>query len=131
MNCLWNDVIFLIAVHPSEIKTELKKVGFKCGKDWNYFEIDASKIDSKNAYIYVNDKGPITEEISPLSPEQIIPFDANRLSEYAVIPEKTKQYYRQASGEGKRRNEILDWLYIPHILYKGTIDISKCKIIIV
>ena len=53
-------------------------------------------------------------------------YNPNDLEKYNKPSNKTIDYYKRTLAEGERP---LLWLFIPHILYKGSIDTSKLKII--
>lgn len=55
-------------------------------------------------------------------------FDPDALEEYAVLPQATKEYYAATHAAGKKP---LLYLRVPHILYKGEIDIGGLPIITV
>jgi hypothetical protein len=53
-------------------------------------------------------------------------FDAAELARYSVMPQATRDYYRDTIALGK---EPLLFVRIPHILYKGTLDVRELKIV--
>ena len=117
LNCLWNDAIHLIAVHPSEIKGAL----LKAGKDmlFEFYEIDPHLLNPTltTVYLYNRPKG---------EPKEFIPFDPDALEQYSKFPDQTKEYYSKMISAGK---DPLLFHLVPHILYKGSIDISTVKIL--
>jgi hypothetical protein len=53
-------------------------------------------------------------------------FDPARMKEYSQIPEATLNYW----GEAKKRGNVpLLFQHIPHILYRGILDISQLPIV--
>jgi len=48
------------------------------------------------------------------------------MAKFSSIPQATKDYYKEMIGRGKRP---LLYHKIPHILYKGTLDITDLPII--
>ena len=121
LNCLWNDVIHLSAVHPSEIKKALAEAGRKKPFSLQYFEIDPHLLDPQNTIVYLYKNNNVLEKNMEGNFEK---FDPDNLDMYSVIPNDTKEYYNKAYSEGK--NPLL-YHIISHILYKGTIDISKAR----
>ncbi len=121
LNCLWNDVIHLSAVHPSEIKKALTEAGRKKIFSRQYFEIDPHLLDPQNTVVYLYKNSNVLKKTMEGNYEK---FDPDTLKKHSVIPQETKEYYKQSLSEGK--NPLL-YHRIPHILYKGTIDISKAR----
>ena len=81
------------------------------------FAIDAALFRRDNTAIYLPGTRP--------SEERIIPFEPQCLAQYAHVPEAQKQFYRQVEP-GK---PLLLFGGLPHILYKGSIDVAWVPII--
>ena len=122
LNCLWKDVIFLSPVIPQNTAEAFKSCGIELRKR-RFFRIDPRKIEPSLATIWLADGGS-------RSPETFIPFDPEVLGRYSQIPERTLKYYRSMVAEGRRR-EILVYALVPHVLFKGTIDVSDAEIIVI
>lgn len=113
---LWNDAVHLSAIHPSDLHRALRDAGGNPAL-FESFEIDPTEhgFSAENTVFYVH----------PIGGEAYTePFDVNKISGYAVIPEATKQYYREALARGEK-----PFLFhgIPHILHKGSLDIKKAN----
>jgi hypothetical protein len=116
LDCLWNDVLMLSPVHPAAMKAAMEEAGhFRPARQW--FEIDAALFRRENTAIYLPDTRP--------SEERIIPFEQHCLAQYTHIPEAQKQFYRQVEP-GK---PFLLFGGIPHILYKGSINVADVHVI--
>lgn len=115
LNCLWNDVIHLSAVHPSKIKEALYEAGRTKPFTLEYFEIDPHLLDPEKAIVLLY-KHVTAEEKQ--RPENYAPFDPDNLKQYSEVPEGTKVYYKQMFTEGKGP---LLYHKVPHILYRGRI----------
>lgn len=123
LNCLWNDVLHLAAVHPSEIKNSLRDAGRKEDFEMKYFQIDPALLEIENAIVYLY----IQENNDDISREDNFkPFVLTDTENLSSMPEATKDYYKKLISTGK--NPLL-YHKIPHVLYRGSIDISGCKII--
>ncbi|MEZ4114190.1 MAG: hypothetical protein R3B65_01945 [Candidatus Paceibacterota bacterium] len=46
LNCLWNDVIHMTAVHPSDLKNSLLEAGHEL-KNFKWFKIPIKSLDSE------------------------------------------------------------------------------------
>lgn len=121
LNCLWNDVLHLAAVHPEEVKTAMSKAGLTySGK---FFQIDPHSLEPKNTTIYLY-KPPYTSKL--LEESDFVAYDPDHLHKYSHVGEATIEDYRKRMQQGKRP---FVHVFVPHILYKGTIDTSNAKII--
>jgi len=126
-NCLWNDVLFFTAVNPQDIYDARRNVGWGDVSPQKYLKIDPSTLDSTKLGVYLFDPG---RDGQLKSEKDFEVYDNDELSSYAIIPQATKDYFKQELDSGKS-NIKLFFKYIPHILYKGSIDISDAEIITV
>lgn len=123
LNVLWNDVIHLAAVHPSEIKRALVEAGREDGFEMKYFQIDPALLEAEKATVYLY----IQENNDDISREDNFkPFFLADIEDLSLMPQATKEYYRELIPIGKHP---LLYHRIPHILYRGSIDITGCKVI--
>lgn len=125
LNCLWNDVLHFSPVHPRKVQEALAEAGFG-RKLRRYFEVDpiAKGFNPTNAVIFLHQW--ITLEKFQLEEADFTRFTLAELSSLGEIPEATLAYYRQMFEQGKRP---LVYLYVPHILYQGSLDVSDVNII--
>lgn len=114
LHCLWNDVLHLTAVSPDETKANLALAGI-VRPPTTWFKIPVSKIIGNNsvAFIYRRDKNldPQLKDYEEFTPE--------RMNVYRTVPTETIEYYKEMTLQGKRP---LVFNFVPHILYKGTIE---------
>lgn len=123
LNCLWNDVLHFVAVDPKETKKNLEEARGKSISKLHFYKIDPNLLDPDNTVVYKFDNiGPGKEKRK----EDFVPYNPKEISNLSVFPEVTKNYYKQAFNKGKRP---LIYIGIPHILYKGTLDVSEVSII--
>ncbi|QQR78147.1 MAG: hypothetical protein IPJ68_03620 [Candidatus Moraniibacteriota bacterium] len=121
LDCLWNDVLHLTAVPPVEIKKALIEAGRTPDFNMNCFQIDPAMLEAENTVIYLytqNSLQDISEE------NNFRPYDATKISQYSEVPQKTRAYYEELLSEGKKP---LLYHFIPHILYKGSIDTKNLE----
>lgn len=122
LNCLWNDVLHMSAVHPAEVKAELAKNGQEM-RFTKFFRIDPFSLASEKTVVYLYRHTRMEDK---LKEENFAPYNPEKIAEYAVLPEETKKYYAEIITEG---GKPLLWHRVPHILYKGRLDVSKLEII--
>lgn len=124
-DCLWNDVLFLISVHPQELYSARREAGWADLAPQTYLKIDPHSLDQTKLGVYLfpvhtsNDGSPITET-------DFRNYNVTELANYATIPKATKDYFKDEYDKGALRIELF-YRYIPHVLYKGPIDISQAE----
>lgn len=122
LNCLWNDVIHLSAVNPAEIKELLSEIGGEM-KARRFYQIDPYLLEKEKTIIYLH-AHKIYEE--KLDQKNFTQYNPEKVFEYSIIPEETKKYYKREIAAG---NRPLLWHRIPHFFYRGSLDITKLKIL--
>lgn len=118
-DCLWNDVIFMMAVNPAEWRRACESVGFS-PPPTRYFVFDAETLDRSRL-------GVMTR-MRVHEPREFEPYDPARHADYAVVPPETLEYWRQELQKGAEERPLL-WMHIPHILYRGSLDTTGIPII--
>lgn len=123
--CLWNDVVFLSPVAPVKIKKALISAGRVGSFTWSVYKIDPTSLDPRHTIVYTyNDMAAG----ATFSLEDFVPFRIDDLKKYSRMPRRVTAYFKRAIAEGERP---LLFHGIPHILYKGSIDISHAPVITV
>lgn len=128
-NCLWNDVIFLTATHPQDIYDARREAGWPDVGPQKYLKIDVSTLDESKLAIYLFPKNQ-NGSGSKLSDEDFVPYKKDTIQKYSHVPDATKQYFKDEFSKGSQRIALF-YRYIPHVLYKGSIDISDVEVITV
>lgn len=123
LNCLWNDVVHMTAVSPSELKANLAQADFEYPPQ-SWFKIPVSKIvgDKSIVFVYRRDIGLMPKF------KQYEQFDSARMEVYRTVLPETIEYYKQKKAEGVTP---LNFHLVPHVLYKGEIDTNGLEIITV
>jgi hypothetical protein len=119
LDCLWNDVVFLLAVHPRELleHIELAKLPSPKAAGWGkFFKIPVESLDLFKLATWIEYKGCV---------EDFAAFDVEKMGEYATIPDLQIEYWKEMSVRG----QYLVCPHTTHILYKGIIDVSSTEII--
>ncbi|MSR73368.1 hypothetical protein EXS61_02080 [Candidatus Parcubacteria bacterium] len=122
LDCLWNDVLHFSAVKPREIKQSLIEAGYPDFK-MSYYEIDSKLIEPKNAIVYLYNH---TDNKDKMNIENFAPYNPDEVATFSTMPQATKDYYKEMINKGERP---LLHHRIPHILYKGTLDINGVTMI--
>ena len=110
-DCQWVDVIFLTPVSPTQQRELYRQAELPPAPSFRSFVIDVDVLDpSRLAAMVWRNEG-----------WKFVPFDAGLL---VVEPEQllpALEYYRNCREEGTRP---LRFQRLPHILYRGSIDVS-------
>ena len=122
LDCLWNDVLHFAAVHPQKIKEAFMEAGGET-RSFECFEIDPAALEAKNSIVYLYRQ---KERGDKLNKENFEQYDLKQILQYDIIPDETKNYYRSVLKEGGRP---LLFHRIPHILYKGNLDVQGMSMV--
>lgn len=122
-NCLWNDVVFLVAVNPIEIHKSWVAEGFPpFGHIKGYYKINVKDLDHSKLAVYF----PDGKSAWPTKVCQ--EFNLDDYEKYSEMSIEQIEYYRSRKRDDGK-GMIFIYNRLPHILYKGTIDVSQCDIV--
>lgn len=124
LDCLWNDVLHFSAIAPATLKNTLQVAGMG-DKTFPAYQIDPTVLDPNRTIIYTYQSLNRTPDIFEA---ECIPFSLDALADCTHIPEGTQTYYKEEFLAGRKP---LLFHGIPHILYKGTLDVTDLPIITV
>lgn len=122
LDCLWNDVVHMTAVHPEEIKAGLATAGLSTEGLGRFFEIDPQQLDWRAMAVYKH----IQPAHDTIPPGEILHFQRHLIGNYAKIPDAAHAYWQRCAA---MRQRPMTFGFIPHILHRGPIDVSSCRII--
>ena len=108
LDCLWNDVLHFTAIPPNSVRTALEVLGFPYPEKFYAVDPAAAGFSKENSVIFI-------------PPTDCRPFEISRLPMCQAYPSETLAYFQKMRDEGKRP---LLYAHVPHILFKGTLDIS-------
>jgi hypothetical protein len=94
-------------------------------REMKFYQVDPDLLDPKLTTIYLYQERDSKDKMNP---ENFAEYKSNLVDEHATLPEMTKEYYKDKFGKGERP---LLFIGVPHILHKGSIDISDLPIITV
>ena len=125
-NCLWNDVLHFSPVHPTRIKAALAAAGHDLPPGWStFFEINARLMDPGAAVIYKLLTPLWSGQFdvpagSALIGRECLPFSPEALNEFDQVPQVARDYYASV----KPGTNVMLFLGVPHVLYRGRIDLT-------
>jgi hypothetical protein len=116
LDCSWGDVVFLSAIHPTLLRRKLEENGVRKAPG-RCFKIDPKALDPERACVLTWGDG---------YEEQYHAFSPGEVEFYQEIPHATLRYYREECWEGR---VPLMFGYVPHIVYRGSINIEHALIV--
>ncbi|MEO8666216.1 MAG: hypothetical protein ABI462_12050 [Ignavibacteria bacterium] len=125
LDCLWNDVLHFSAVDPKEVKQALIEAGRDPDFSMTCYQVDPELFATENTIIYLYAHDKVEDK---LNRENFTAYDPDDVSKYSPMPQATKDYYKEIIVEGGRP---LLFHRVPHILYKGILDIKNLPLITV
>ena len=126
LDCLWNDVIFLSPVHPEKILHARISFGLQGNYDKKspWFVLESENLDQSKLILYrhrpkwLADQEQDKAEYLPFV--EVSQFEKEQLTEIPECALWSIQKFREKS---------LFQSYVPHLLYKGVIDITNASIV--
>lgn len=120
LDCLWNDVVQLLPLHPRQLFELQKELGLITEiPDYKYYQINTSTLDPSQTVVYFK-TAPGEENVTVQWLEDV------NLDDLQTVPPATIDYYKSMVGTGE---PVFNYQFVPHIIYKGTVDVSSAKII--
>ncbi len=120
LDCLWNDVLHMSPIHPKDLDEAWREYGFEY--ELEFFEIDLKDLDRTKLAIYKYEKLRInrTDKI------EVTAFDEDYVLKNNKVRQVSKDYFKKCKEEG---TDPLIFVGVPHILYKGEIDVTNCNLV--
>jgi hypothetical protein len=129
LNCLWNDVLHLSPAHPALMRDARRKLGLPWpakGRQVGIVDPEKLRITVENTVISLNRD---TRKVAlRKSAEPFLPFDAALLGDLAQMPDRAIRYLKNIKRTGE---PAFLFVGIPHVLYRGTIQLSDITVITV
>lgn len=129
LNCLWNDVIHFLPLHPNLVYKGLVESGGKPEFTSNrlFYKIPVAKVDEEATIaIYRYSKEKFKGIFNEIDNSEIQFLDIHRYRELDSLPEVTVDYYREQLSLG---NKFGLYHFVPHIFIRGEVDIENVEII--
>lgn len=124
-DCEWSDVLHMGAIKPHDLKGALVEAGMDESTPMSFYQIDPSILNPDLVVVYLNKK---REKGTPPTEIDFVPFRIKDIERYSHINQETRDIYKTAFDAGKKP---LIFALIPHILYKGSIEVGEIPIITV
>jgi hypothetical protein len=116
-DCFWNDVLFCTPVHPGKVYSKLREVGYKYPLE-RFYEIPFNDLEPERCAVMEYANGGKDKVYNKVIPSDLSAFDK--------LPEETIQYYVECYSKGAHP---MLFAWVPHIIYRGSINTHKLNII--
>lgn len=116
----WNDCVNLMPISPKVVKSELEKYGHDTNWAWNFYKIDAEKLDSEKLIIM------IMSDRDGNFKRHFVPFSKEMFDKYCHIGEATRAVFQKAKENNEQPNTFAR---MPHVLYKDSINAQDLEIV--
>lgn len=126
LNCLWNDVIHFLPLHPSLVYDALTKVSTNVNSDVDFYKIPITNLKHNKNAIYIYNKENYQGPDAEMKNETVHLLDIKKYEELSTAPSDTIAYYEEEHSKGNRFGMFQ---FIPHIFSLGTVNISNVEII--
>jgi hypothetical protein len=120
LDCLWNDVIHCSPVHPKLILGAMREIGFEV-QPLKYFEIPVERLTAEQTVIFCSRIGQRQHSL-----DQYLEFNGTNLNACQELPDTTRTYYQSCRDEG---NLPLAFAGVPHVLFRGSLDVAGVNVI--
>ena len=126
LNCLWNDVVHFLPLHPHLIYNALRTIGVNVKMDLNFYKIPTKNLVDNTNVVYLyrkeNYKGPSAK----INSEDVLFIEIEKYEEMTELPIDTLSYYKE---ENKKGNKFGMFPFIPHILSLGEVSLVDSEVI--
>ena len=117
LDCLWNDVLFLTAAHPKEMRAALDDAEFPYRPLLRSYEFDLATLDPALLAVRYHKRG---------KPKQHAPFDLAQFDAYRAFHEDSVAYLKECIALETR---MMLFAHVPHIFYRGKLDIRGVSVV--
>jgi len=127
LNCLWNDVLQFSAIHPAALRDALTEAGLQwTPQTWITLDPQQAGFNGDNAVIW--HYPPRLPEGQGFYEDDCIRFDSSTLTALNTVSDATRSYYQLCR---QRRENPLLFVHVPHVFFRGTLDIRSHTTIVV
>ncbi|PWW26644.1 hypothetical protein DFO73_110218 [Cytobacillus oceanisediminis] len=126
LNCLWNDVLHFLPLHPNHVYKAIQDLGIRTNDNLEFFKIPIERLaNNKNAF-YLYSKNKYKGPAGAIEPDEIELLNITAYEEIKKLPIHTIEYYKQEHQKG---NKFGLFPFIPHVLSLGDVEIKETEII--
>ncbi|MDQ0159978.1 group-specific protein [Alkalibacillus salilacus] len=126
LNCLWNDVVHFLPIHPYQVYKELNDIGVNASSELRFYKIPITNLENNQNVIYSYRKENYRGPAADMNEKDIEHLNLDEYEELAFVPTDTIEYFKEQHSQGNRFGMFH---FIPHILSLGEVNISDVEVI--
>jgi hypothetical protein len=119
LDCLWNDVLHSSTVHPQKLMHAWRCAGSRPDV-LRMYAIPMDRLDPAKVLIY-----EFRSRGSDIPDDELTAYEPERYRTYAEVSEQAHARFRDFAQQGV----FWPFFHIPHVLYRGSIDIADCEVV--
>lgn len=126
LDCLWNDVLHFLPLHPHHIYQGLQSLEIPVKDDVLFFQIPVEQLQENTNALYHYPKESYGGPAAPIRLENIEMIDVRKYKILDRLPEDALACYKEEHEQGRGFGMFA---YIPHLLSQGEVDVAKVDVI--
>ena len=126
LNCLWNDVLHFLPLHPNHVYEAITRLGIKTKEELQFYKIPIQNLKHNKNAIYLYSKEKYRGPAEDINEDEINIIDVEDYTEMKGMPSATIEYY---TIEKEKGNPFGLYPFIPHLLSLGEVEINGVEII--
>lgn len=126
LNCLWNDVVHFLPIHPSHLYKALTELGIATKESLMFYQIPIQKLAANRNAMYLYSKEHYKGPAGAIAAEDINLLSLPDYRELEQLPSATVDYFQTEKEKGKNFGLFA---YIPHLFSLGNVNVDEVKII--
>lgn len=124
LNCLWNDVLHFLPLHPYYVYQAITSLGIKTKEEQQFFKIPIERLTSNRNALYLYTKEKYKGPAEDIEEDEIKLLNIETYKGLKEIPSATVEYYKLENEKGNRFGLFS---YIPHFLSLGDVEINDVE----
>ena len=126
LDCLWNDMLHFLPLHPHHVYKALKSLNINVKTKLPFYKIPIERLQENQNAIYLYSKDTFKGPAADLLAEEIRLLNIEDYREMTQIPSETVEYFSLEKDKGRPFGMFH---FIPHFLSLGEVDIQGIDII--
>lgn len=126
LDCLWNDVVHFLPLHPHHVYSALNNLGVNVRKDLLFYKIPVENLSVNSNVLYKYGKHDYQGPESAINEQNIIMINVEDYEAPTALPKDTHAYYKEEHAKG---NTFGMFQFIPHVLSYGEVNITNADVL--
>ncbi|HEX6594206.1 MAG TPA: group-specific protein [Bacillota bacterium] len=125
-NCLWNDVIHFLMLHPFNVYNALTAAGLEVNHDLHFFKVPITRLKNNQNAVCIYTKKNYKNPLAQIQTHMTHSLHVKRYEDLSTLSQETMDFYEDVH---RKSNRFGLFTFIPHLLSYGEVDISDVDII--